>query len=276
MPLKEILKNEGIDLFAPLPFEACRVINDRLLQGLGFAPRSVLMLIIPYYTNAAEGNLSLYARSKDYHLYAKELWERLSPPLASLYPQNRFALFSDHSPIDERHAASLAGLGCIGDHGLLISGEYGSFVFLAAVFSDIDPSLFPTSALPEGKARRCLHCGACKKVCPCDFEDCASGIGQKKGELTPKEKALVLKTGLLWGCDLCQTACPLNKKVQKTAIPFFYEERIESLTPEILEKLQGDAFQKRAFAWRGRKTVERNMAIFEEVRNPEQKVRNAE
>ncbi|MBP3321583.1 MAG: epoxyqueuosine reductase [Clostridia bacterium] len=270
MTTEILLKNEGIELFAPLPFEECRVINDRLLQRLEFVPRSVLMLIIPYFAGTPEGNLSLYARSKDYHLYAKELWERLSPSLSSLYPQNRFALFSDHSPIDERHAAALAGLGCIGDHGLLITEKYGSFVFLCEILSDLDPSVLPKTDMAQEHRDLCLHCGSCKKACPCHFESCASGIGQKKGELTPEEEALVLKTKLLWGCDLCQTSCPLNKRVQKTDIPFFYEERIESLTPEILEGLQGDAFKERAFAWRGRKTVERNMAIFEEARNAKQ------
>lgn len=264
MDLRTFFEREGIDLWGTLPFEECRIYNRRLLSRLDFSPRSVLIAALPYYTGAKEGNLSLYARSKDYHLYTKELSNRLLPVLFDLYPKNHFALFSDHSPIDERSAAARSGIGLLGDNGLLITEKYGSYVFLCEVLSDLSSTDLPQSDQKKPSSSECLHCGACKKACPCHFEDCASGIGQKKGELTPEEQALVLKTGLLWGCDLCQTSCPLNNKVQKTVIPFFYEERIESLTPAILERLQGDAFQKRAFAWRGRTTVERNMAIFED------------
>lgn len=263
MPLSDFLKSEGIDLFSALPFENCRVINPRLLKKADFSPRSALLLVIPYFTGSTAGNLSLYARSRDYHLYARELSERLLPLLLARYPQNRFALFSDHSPIDERSAAVLAGLGIIGDNGLLITKKYGSFVFLCEVLSDLEPSAFPKANIEQESGGACLHCGACKKACPCHFEDCASGIGQKKGALTPEEEALVLKTGLVWGCDLCQTSCPLNKRAEKTSIPFFYKERIEYLTPQILEDLQGDAFSARAFAWRGRQPVERNLELFE-------------
>ena len=262
MDLKSFFESEGIFYTALLPMDRVRVTNEALLARTIPSARSVLLFLVPYYAGDLPGNLSLYARSKDYHLFAKELSTRLYARLKKLYPGKTFHLFTDHSPLSEVYAAALGGLGVLGDNGLLINERYGSYVFLFDLLSDM--------TLPEwgfestiGSVSGCLHCGACKRACPCRFEDCASGVGQKKGALSPEEEALVLKTGLVWGCDLCQRACPLNKNAEKTAIPFFYEDRIERLDTETLSSLQGERFKERAFAWRGRATVARNVALFE-------------
>ena len=73
MKLHEFFISEGIPLYTALPFEYCKIINPRLLERTMPNARSVLLFILPYYTGKNEGNLSLYARCKDYHLYAKEL-----------------------------------------------------------------------------------------------------------------------------------------------------------------------------------------------------------
>ena len=265
MNLKSFFENEGILNVAVLPMDRLHVVNESLLARTIPEAKSALLFLVPYYVGQPEGNLSLYARSKDYHLFAKELSERLYALLKKLYPENRFHLFTDHSPIAEVEAAALGGLGVIGDNGLLINPCYGSFVFLFDLLSDLPPEKFGFDP-PPLTVGRCIHCGACKKACPCHFEDCASGIGQKKGELTKEEQALVLKTGLVWGCDLCQLCCPLNKGAEKTAVPFFYEERIEYLDENTLKALQGQAFKERAFAWRGRAVVERNVTLFSKER----------
>ena len=263
MDLQAFFKNEGIPLYTALPFEVCKIINPRLLERTLPDARSVLLFILPYYTGRDEGNLSLYARSKDYHLYAKELWGKLSALLSEAFPEHHFCSFVDHSPINEVHACGLGGLGVIGDNGLLITKDYGSFIFLGEVLSDLEYTAF---GLPEPALHieGCLHCGKCRQACPCHFEDCASGISQKKGTLTPEEQELFFKTDLIWGCDHCQLVCPLNKNAQKTAIPFFYEERINTLTAEGLDAMSKEEFEKRAFAWRGRAVPQRNLALWAE------------
>ena len=111
----------------------------------------------------------------------------------------------------------------------------------------------------------CLHCGACKEACPCHFSDCASGIGQKKGVLTAEEEELVLKTGLVWGCDLCQTRCPLNRSAKRTSVPFFQSDLLVYLDRQTFLGLTKEQFRRRAFAWRGKATILRNLALFEKA-----------
>ena len=90
------------------------------------------------------------------------------------------------------------------------------------------------------------------------------GSRTKKGQLTEREKELVKKSGLAWGCDLCQTCCPLNAHIEKTPIPFFYEDRIARLDAEILAGMDKRAFEERAFSWRGWAPLLRNLELFKE------------
>ena len=116
---------------------------------------SAVFFLIPYYTgDSAERNISLYAVPRDYHLYVKALGEKLLPMLRSSYPGHSFALFTDHSPFDERDAAARAGLGMIGENGLLIHKKYGSYVFIAEVVSDM-----PLGEDSSRKIARCPGCG---------------------------------------------------------------------------------------------------------------------
>lgn len=264
MDLKSFFESEGIFYTALLPMEKVHVVNKPLLDRTIPHAQSALLFLVPYYVGNIPGNISLYARSKDYHLFAKELSGRLYAKLKKLYPEKAFHLFTDHSPISEVPAAAIGGLGVIGDNGLLINERYGSYIFLFDLLSDMTVDEWGFDVRLNA-VKGCLHCGACKKACPCMFEDCASGIGQKKGTLTAQEQELVLKTGLVWGCDLCQSVCPLNKNAEKTAVPFFYEDRIETLDIQTLSSLQGERFKERAFAWRGRATVERNVKLFENL-----------
>ena len=181
-------------------------------------PKTVLVAAFPYYAGEAEGNLSLYARGEDYH---RVLRRRLTPVcdfLSEQYPGELFLPAADSSPLPEREAAWLAGLGLRGRHGLLILPPYGSYVFLATI-------------------------------------------------LTGAEEALLAAHPLIWGCDLCQRACPYNHEAQLTPLPEFREDLIPGLEPEDLEGLTNRTFQEkygaRAFAWRGPAVLRRNLALRE-------------
>ncbi len=264
---RAILAGEGITECGLLPISEVRVLRPELFSRTGdFRPESVLVFLMPYYTGPA-ANLSLYAVSRDYHLYVKALSERLTAALSARFPSAAFRIFADHSPIDERHAAARAGLGILGDNGLLIHPYFGSLVFIGALFSDLPAP--PDSRLHE--IRTCLHCGACRRACPTGAlsgeGDCLSELTQRKGVLAPETVALMREHHTVWGCDLCQLSCPHTRRAiaegRVSPIPFFHEARIPRLTAELLAAMPREEFERRAFSWRGRKTVERNLLAYE-------------
>ncbi len=263
--LNKIFSAQGIECFGALSIADVAVIRAPLLEKEDFSARSVLLFLVPYYAGEAV-NLSRYAAAKDYHLFMKALFLRIIDGIREKYPAVRAKGFADHSPIDERTAAMRAGLGVLGDNGLLIHEKYGSYVFIGEIFTDLLPEeLF---AKPARQMRTCEHCGLCKSLCPTgilrgESELCLSAITQKKGDLSDMEIGLIRKYNTAWGCDECQRSCPHNRSPLPSPIPFFHEDRIPWLTKEILGAMGKNAFSERAFAWRGRKTVERNLDILE-------------
>ncbi len=266
--IEALFEKEYIFDTAILPLSECRVTLPRLLARKDFTPQSVILFLIPYFHGFPE-NISAYAAAEDYHLFVKELYERIGSALASLMPTYRFWMFADHSPIDERHAAVRAGLGVFGKNGLLLTEKYSSFQFIGEIITDAPTELLGEVTLSEMKG--CLSCGKCLSSCPTGIlrgegEDCLSAITQRKGDLTEENIALMRKENTAWGCDACQRCCPYTERALKegtiyTPIPFFRENRIEALTPTVLSAMDEETFRRRAFAWRGRKTAERNAAI---------------
>lgn len=261
--IKSIFEKHGIEYFAVLDYTLLGEINPHLRERLPFSPKSAIVFLVPYYSGECE-NFSRYAASIDYHIVIKQLTDSIIGELSEAYPGASFRAFGDHSPINERQAATLASLVFIGDNGLIINEKYGSYVFVADILSDILPSLIPydTNTLRS----ECLHCGRCRRACPtgvlrAESSLCLSAITQKKGDLTEEEISLMKKEGTVWGCDLCQSVCPYNKSPKITPIEAFKNERIDRLSTELVEGMSDEEFSRRAFAWRGRKTVLRNLKL---------------
>lgn len=265
-------------LVYPIPLENCRLTRPYLLEHTGISSGgTALFFAIPYLIAADVAdptrNISLYAVPRDYHLYVQQLADRVLPALREAHPGIDFALFSDHSPVLEGEAAARAGMGVMGLHHLLITPDYGSFVFIAEVITGADymtvtgqtPPPFPDTP------PTCPGCGVCRSVCPATDADghrsgpCLSSLTQQKKALTDKEQEQLRAHPLIWGCDTCQLACPLNAAVlsgqRDTPIPFFREERMIRLTPRSLDCMTDEVFSKYAFAWRGRGPLLRNMSL---------------
>lgn len=257
--INDLMKKEKIEYFGIIPFEKCRVINEELLKRsiVGWTPKSVIMLAVPYYNGEYEGrNISLYAVPKDYHLYFKGLYSRLEEALSQASDFN-FKGFADHSPIGETYAAAYAGLGVVGKKFQLINEKYGSHVFLGEIITDFVPNEYA-----ENDIKFCKNCGMCEKACP-SSDQCLSSITQKKGTLSDDEQDLIVKSGCAWGCDVCRTVCIMNKNIAKTPIEFFKTALTPTLTTELVENMSKDEFSKRAYAWRGRNTILRNLKLIE-------------
>ena len=255
--LSDFFASESIEFYSCLDISECPMLLPRKLPDF---TRSVCFFLIPYYVREeAERNVSLYAVPRDYHLYAKELEERL---LGAFSGTNILArVFADSSPFDERRCAALCGLGDIGKNGLLINPVYGSYVFIGSICLSCSISI--TQNTENFKCDLCGNCEKCRTACPflsgrCG--ECLSNITQKK-KIDGDEEKLIASARLKWGCDICQEACPYNKDIPETPIRFFKECRLPYLTKEMLSGMSDEEFSERAYAWRTRAVIDRNLEL---------------
>ena len=278
--MKEFFESQKIELYAYVPLAKCRILKPYLLEKNGLdADCGAVVMLIPYRTEIKPENLSVYASVRDYHGFAAMLQAEGEKYIREKFPRARFRFFADHSPIDEVHATCISGLGFIGDNGLLINEEYSSFVFLAECITDLAPEEIGMELAPPTEVKECMHCGACALACPAgcikkaggvdDFKPksaCLSAITQKKGELDDGEIKMMLDNNTVWGCDVCQNACPYTKKAKFSDVEFFKKGAIRTLTYEDVEKMSDEEFLSRPFSWRGRQTILRNLKLYEERR----------
>ena len=88
-------------------------------------------------------------------------------------------------------------------------------------------------------------------------------------ELSDTEKNLIRKYKCAWGCDVCQDVCPITVAARArgslyTKIPFFCESVTPSLTSELVRSMDEDDFLRRAYSWRGRDVILRNLSLLED------------
>lgn len=256
---------EAIDKISPLwgmcSFDKIKdgLIKCRAESRLPKNSETVIVVCFPYLLDASVyegGNISKYAVVTDYHEVALSRLNAAMLSLQKIYENEEFAGFADNSPIPEVRAACIAGLGVRGENSLLITEKYGSYVFIGTIVTSAKLNV------SENEIKPCLKCGRCKSACPsgaiCEngFERklCLSEITQKKGELSENEKKLMKECGCVWGCDVCQTVCPMNKNAAKTEIKEFLNSPKAILS-------EGCDLEGRAYEWRGRKVIERNLKL---------------
>ena len=264
--IQNIFECEKIKYAEAIPYSLTKR-NESCKKTAEFSPNSAVVFLIPYFNGVNDGNVSVYAQAKDYHLYCKELEKRIVPVFEEI-TNEKAALFADTSPIYEVDAALTAGLGVKGKNGLLINREYSSFVFIASLLTTAK-----TDALTDKKdyaVSECINCGRCKENCPVNLDKskCISSITQKKGQLSDDEITALKNQAYVWGCDVCQLVCPYTEKMikngTKTEIEFFKTDIVSNVTLKYLENISKKDFEKRAFSWRGKKVLSRNIGICEE------------
>lgn len=263
--IKELLGKRGISLVAPVSLSDVTVTRPYLLSRHGIKSGTVFIFAVPYYTTSCDDparNISIYAVSRDYHRFFDALFEEVLPILRDKFKDACFVGFTDHSPIAEADAAVKAGLGCFGCNHLFLTKEYSSFVFLGEIVTD---TVLP--ATPH-EITVCNACGACRCACPVslDISRCLSALTQKKGELDEAERAALLSHPLVWGCDTCQIACPITVAAKAngtiyTTIPYFKEQAISHLHADDVLAMSDEIFAARAYSWRGKDVILRNLRI---------------
>ena len=183
--------------------------------------RSIIMLGLNYggdenplhrLAEKAQGNVSVYAGRKDYHVVVKKRLKALARWLQGR-GGGALKVFVDTAPVLEKPIAQAAGLGWQGKHTNLVSREFGSWLFLGSIFTTLD--LTPDEPSAD-------HCGACRKcldICPTaafpapyqlDARRCLSYLSiEHQGHIDVEFRQSM--GNRIFGCDDCLAVCPWNK-----------------------------------------------------------------
>ena len=186
--------------------------------------RSIILLAMSYappgdaladLETRGAGNISVYARHRDYHDVVKGRLKMLGQWLAGA-AGGEIKVFVDTAPVMEKPLAAAAGLGWQGKHGNLVARGLGSWLFLGAVFTTLE--LAPDA--PESD--HCGSCRACLDACPTDAFPAPYRVDARRciSYLTIEHKGVVAREfrekigNRIYGCDDCLAVCPWNKFAQ--------------------------------------------------------------
>ncbi len=232
--------------------------------------RSVVCVAVAYAAPAAlpergRGRVSNYAWSADYHQRMRVLLRELARTIES--HGGRTAIACDTAPIAERAFAERSGIGWVGKHTNLIVPGAGSYVFLGEVITSL-------GLAPDVPRRTsCGSCSRCVTACPTralrgdytiDATRCISDLTQRI-DAVPRALRPLIGTWV-WGCDLCQEACPPTARAPRHAAAFApRDDETRAPTLQRLLALRSGEFKRRyartAMGWRGAAVLRRNAAV---------------
>ncbi len=183
--------------------------------------RSIVMLGMNYGPDAdplaalerkTRGVLSVYAQNRDYHDVVKKRLKRLARLIAAETGAG-VKVFVDTAPVMEKPLAARAGIGWQGKHTNLVSRDFGSWLFLGAIYTTL--ALAPDAA----EIDHCGSCRACLDICPTDAFPAPYQLDARRciSYLTIEHKGPIPEEfreaigNRIYGCDDCLAACPWNK-----------------------------------------------------------------
>ena len=159
-----------------------------------------------------QGNVSVYARNRDYHSVVKGMLKHLAQFIVAQEP-SEVKVFVDTAPVMEKPLAAAAGLGWQGKHTNLVSRSFGSWLFLGEIYTTLE-----IPADPPGRDH-CGSCSRCIQACPTgaftapyrlDATRCISYLTiEHQGPIpVPFRSAMGNR---IYGCDDCLAVCPWNR-----------------------------------------------------------------
>lgn len=216
-----------------------------VMLGLNYGPRDNPLEIL---ARPDVGAISVYARHRDYHDVIKGRLKQLAAFMLKRAGRGAVKVFVDTAPVMEKPLAAQAGLGWQGKHTNLVSRDFGSWLFLGAIFTDL--------SLPPDASER-DHCGQCRQcldICPTgalpapyriDARRCVSYLTiENPGPIPPEFRAAI--GNRIYGCDDCLAVCPWNKFAQTTREAKL-AARVDLDAPPLAELARLDDSDFRAF-----------------------------
>ncbi|MCK1326269.1 MULTISPECIES: tRNA epoxyqueuosine(34) reductase QueG [unclassified Bradyrhizobium] len=193
-------------------------VRSVIMLGVNYGPDQDPLAILQQRTRAA---ISVYAQGDDYHDLIKKRLKALARWLVATATCEvkpcEVKVFVDTAAMMEKPLAQAAHLGWQGKHTNLVSREFGSWLFLGAIYTTLE--------LPRDDAEidHCGSCRACLDICPTaafpapyrlDARRCISYLTiENKGPI-PREFRKSIGNRI-YGCDDCLAACPWNKFAQE-------------------------------------------------------------
>ncbi len=188
-------------------------VRSIIMLGVNYGPDENPLEILE---QRDRGAISAYAQGDDYHDLIKKRLKTLARWLVAT-TGDEVKVFVDTAAVMEKPLAQAAGLGWQGKHTNLVSREFGSWLFLGAIFT--------ASELPrdEPDIDHCGTCTACQDICPTaafpapyklDARRCISYLTiENKGPIPHEFRKAI--GNRIYGCDDCLAVCPWNKFAQQ-------------------------------------------------------------
>ncbi len=203
----------------------------------------------------------------DYHRVLRDRLFKLEQFLLDRVPEARTKSMVDTGELSDRAVAERAGIGWSGKNCATITPEFGSYVYLGEMITTIP--FIPDQPIED----QCGSCTKCIDACPTgalvqggqlDSNKCIAFLTQTKGFLADEYREKI--GNRLYGCDTCQTVCPINK-----GRDYHFHEEMEP-DPEIVKPLlkplltiSNRDFKERfgplSGSWRGKKPIQRNAIL---------------
>lgn len=253
-------------------------IEKRVRPELIFKdPQSIISIALAYPSKLKDAPKSkkgerrgIFCRASwgtDYHVVLREKLQLLEAFLKEKVPGVKTKSMVDTGELSDRAVAERAGIGWSGKNTSIITPEFGSYVYLGDMITNLP--FEPDQPMED----QCGSCNQCVEVCPTgalvqggqlDSNRCIAFLTQTKGFLPDEFRAKI--GNRIYGCDTCQTVCPKNK-----GIDFHFHKEVEP-DPEIAKPLlkplltiSNKDFKERfghvSGSWRGKKPIQRNAIL---------------
>ncbi|MGD9812290.1 MAG: tRNA epoxyqueuosine(34) reductase QueG [Sphingobium sp.] len=207
-------------------------VRSVIMLGMSYAPATDPLALTE---QRDRGAISVYAQGRDYHDVVKKALKALARWLVESEGVDALKVFVDTAPVMEKPLAEAAGLGWQGKHTNLVSREFGSWLFLGAIYTSV--ALTPDR--PEQD--RCGSCTACQTACPTNAFPAPYRLDARRciSYLTIEHKGPIpedLRAGMgnrIYGCDDCLAVCPWNKFAHAGQANLAFAARAELAAPSL-------------------------------------------